>query len=314
MSEIKKINILEDVLGNFHREGDSQLLFTCPKCDHHKRKLSINVDKGLFKCWVCDWSGRNLYRIIRDYGNYQQKKSWRQFNQQIEINDFAEKLFGVESDVDTVHKINLPCSFISLANSHLPRNSKYPLNYLESRGITKKDILKWKIGYITDGEYSGRIVIPSFDLDGDVNYYIGRTYTNSWPKYKNPKIQKNMIFNHLYIDFDKDIVLVEGVFDAIKAGYNSIPLLGSTLTAHSCLFREIIYNNTPIYLALDSDAKKKANKIIKLLLKYDIEVHNINVSPYHDVGEMTKEEFQRRKDSADVLTLDNYLINRIQDI
>jgi len=313
MSEDEKISILKDILGYYSREGTNQLLFKCPSCNHHKRKLSINIGKGLFKCWVCDWSGRNLYKILRRFGTYHQKQTWRRFDQQTDINHFAEKLFGSEEPAEQ-QKINLPAGFISLANASLPSTSAYPLNYLESRGITKKDILKWKIGYCSRGEYSSRIVVPSFDLDGDVNYYIGRTYTSSWPKYTNPKISKNIIFNHLYLDFDEDIVLVEGIFDAIKAGYNSVPLLGSTITENSALFREIVRNDAPVYLALDSDAKKKANKLIKLFLKYDIEIYNIDVTPYDDVGEMSKEEFTNRKNSADFITVDNYLMNRINNI
>ncbi len=313
MSEDDKINILKDILGSYYREGGSQLLFKCPKCDHHKKKLSINIEKGLFKCWVCDWSGRNLYRIVRGYGSYHQKQTWRQFDQQTDVNHFAEKLFGVH-EPERVQKIDLPNNYISLANKVLPSTSQYPLNYLESRGITKKDILKWKIGYCSQGEYSSRIVVPSFDLDGDVNYYVGRTYAGKWPKYTNPKISKNIIFNHLYLDFDEDLVLTEGVFDAIKAGYNSVPLLGSTITEQSSLFREIVKNDTPVYLALDSDAKQKSNKLIRLFLKYGIEIYNIDVAPYSDVGEMSKEEFKTRKNSAEIVTTENYLLNRISNI
>jgi DNA primase len=313
MSEDEKVNILKEVLGHYSREGNNQLLFKCPSCDHHKKKLSINIKKGFFKCWVCDWSGRNLYKILRRYGSYHQKQIWRQSFQQVDVNHFAEKLFGVE-EIIKQQKIDLPPGFISLVNSNLPNTSIQPLNYLESRGITKKDILKWKIGYCSEGEYFSRIVVPSFDLDGDVDYYVGRTYANSWPKYTNPKISKNIIFNHLYLDFDEDLVLVEGVFDAIKAGYNSVPLLGSTITESSKLFKEIVRNDTPVYLALDSDAKKKTNKLVKLFLKYDIELYNIDVFPYGDVGEMSKEEFIVRKSSADILTADNYLLNRIHDI
>lgn len=314
MSEIKKINILEEILGRFIREGNSQLLFSCPKCDHHKKKLSINIEKGYFKCWVCDWSGRNLYKIVRNCGNYQQKQAWRRFTQQVEINDFAEKLFGTEEAVEETQKINLPPGFVSLANKTLPGTAAYPLNYLESRGITKEDILQWKIGYCSEGEYASRIVVPSFDIDGDVNYYIGRTYADIWPRYTNPKISKNIIFNHLYLDFDEDIILTEGVFDAIKAGRNSVPLLGTTLVENSKLFKEIVRSGTSVYLALDLDAKKKTNKLIKLFLKYDIEVYSIDTLPYSDVGEMTHKEFIARKDCADVLTLDNYLLNRIRGI
>ena len=313
MSEDEKISILKEILGYYNREGTNQLLFKCPSCDHHKKKLSINIEKGLFKCWVCDWSGRNLYKILRRYGTYHQKQTWRRFDQQTDINHFAEKLFGIEEST-TQQKINLPSGFVSLANLNLPSTASRAINYLESRGTTKKDILKWKIGYCSEGEYSSRIVIPSFDLDGDVNYYVGRTYANSWPKYTNPKISKNIIFNHLYLDFDEDVVLVEGVFDAIKAGHNSVPLLGSTITESSNLFKEIAKNDTPVYLALDSDARKKANKLIKLFLKYDIETYDVDISPYNDVGDMSKREFTARKNFANVLDADKYLLNRIHDI
>jgi len=154
----------------------------------------------------------------------------------------------------------------------------------------------------------------SFDKDGELNYFVTRAYDNNWRKYLNPPSKKDIIFNRLYLDFSKDMVLVEGVFDAVTAGDNSVPLLGSTLTERSKLFYEIVKNDTPIYLALDPDAKRKADKIIKLLLKYDVQIHTINVAPYKDVGEMTKKEFLARKHSAEVLTLDDYLLSRIKGI
>ena len=314
LSEEEKLKILKDILGYFHRESEKQILFKCPKCDHHKRKLSVNTEKGFFKCWVCDWSGRNLYKIIRSFGNYKQKQEWRKLNQQVEINDFADKLFGKQNSAEETQKVDLPLSYISLANTSLPRNALPALNYLESRGISREDILKWKIGFCPTGEYASRIVVPSFDNDGDINYYIGRSYSNTWPKYINPNIKKNIIFNELYLDFTEEITIVEGVFDAMKAGFNSVPLLGSTLTYNSKIFKKIIENDTKVYLALDADVQKKIDNIIKLFLKYGIELYNIDVAPYNDVGEMTNGEFINRKESASLLTLDNYLINRIRGI
>ena len=312
LSKERKINLLKKVLGVSHNKGDEHL-FYCPKCDHHKKKLSINIQKNVFKCWVCDWSGRNIYRIIRKYGDFNTKNEWRSLNQEIEVQNFHEKLFGIAGDI-LPQKINLPIEFISLVNKNLPRTSILPLNYLESRGVFKDDIIRWKIGYCSSGEYGGRIVIPSFDNTGNINYYITRAYDGDWKKYLNPKISKNIIFNHLYLDFDEDMIIVEGVFDAIKAGNNSIPLLGSTLTENSILFYEIVKNDTPIYLALDLDADKKTNKLIDLFLKYDIEVHRINIEPYNDVGEMFKSQFLERKQNSICLNSDNHLLNRIGEI
>jgi len=308
MSKIKKLKILESILGSSYDKGQESL-YACPKCEHHKRKLSVNIEKNVFKCWVCDWSGRNVYRIVRNYGTTNDKYEWKSFEDQVEVRNFSQSLFAEKEK--ELQKISLPESFISLANKKLPPTSLYPLNYLKSRGIGKKDIIKWKIGYCSTGKYANRVVFPSFDKDGDVNYFVTRAYDRNWQKYLNPNVSKDIVFNDLYLDFDEDIILVEGVFDAIKAGTNSVPLLGSTLNENSKLFYEIVKNDSSVYLALDPDAHKKTSKLINLFLKHDIETYLIEVSPYDDVGEMSNEEFCNRKQRAVLLDTNNYLLSRI---
>jgi len=214
MSNGKKLKILKSTLGYSHRSGN-ELLFECPKCQHHKNKLSVNIDKDVFKCWVCEYAGRSIYRLIRRYGTLEQRREWASLTQEIETKSLSEALFGKE-EIEPEQVLELPKEFISLANRKLPKTSLYPLNYLESRGFTKRDIIKWKMGYCLDGEYEGRIIIPSFGMTGKANYFIARSYSGDWKKYQNPKVSKDIIFNELYLDFDEDMILVEGVFDAIK--------------------------------------------------------------------------------------------------
>ena len=311
MSEAEKIKILSNVLGTSYREGHNQLLFYCPSCEHQKKKLSINVERNLFKCWVCDYSGRNVFRIIKRFGTYSDKKEWSRLTQRVEIENFSEKLFGsVENEIE---RLSLPEGFISLTNRSLPPTSIYPLNYLRSRGVTKKDIIRWQIGYCSSGKYEGRVIFPSFNLSGDLNYFVGRSYAGDWKRYINPSTKNDIVFNHLSLDFLQPIVIVEGVFDAVKSGINSVPLLGSTLSEESILFSEIVKNDTTIYLALDSDAKKKAERMIRLFLKYDIEIYVIDIEQtvHEDVGEMSKEEFETLKTKAEKLDAEKFLINRI---
>ena len=97
------------------------------------------------------------------------------------------------------------------------------------------------------------------------------------------------------MDFDEDIILVEGTFDALNAGDGAVPLLGSTLRENSKLFQEIVKNDSTVYIALDQDAEKKARRLIRSLLEYDIEVYKVNLDGYADVGEMPKDEFNKRK-------------------
>ena len=301
--EAKKI--LHETLGNYYDKGH-ELLFTCPACGHHKRKFSVNLDKNVFKCWVCDYRGRNIRRIIRRFGSYLQLQKWDSTSGRADLERFAD-LFSEEELETGSQKIQLPEEFISLTSRKAPATGRYALKYLESRGVSKQDILKWKIGYCFDGEYRNRIIIPSFDEDGDCSYFIARSYTGDSYKYKNPRASKDIVFNDLFIDWNTDLVLVEGVFDALVAG-NAVPILGSTLRSGSDLLRKIVRNDTPIYIALDPDAAKKERRIIDMLLRYDIELYKIDVTGYEDVGSMPKEIFAQRKENASFIDRDNYLL------
>ena len=305
MNKPEAKRILNEVLGYF-KESGQELLFKCPSCNHHKRKLSVNLDKNAFKCWICDYRGRNLRRLVRRHGSYVQLSKWDKITNRFDLANFAD-LFMDQSDREEEIKVELPQEFRTLTSKDRPLISNPAFRYLRERGLSKDDILKWKIGYCYEGQYRNRIIIPSFNDDGDTNYFIARSYSGDSYKYKNPRASKNIVFNELFIDWDQDLVIVEGVFDAIVAG-NAVPILGSTLRADSRLIQKIVYNDTPVYIALDPDAEAKERKIIQTLLKYDIELYKIDVSGYEDVGSMPKEIFERRKQQASFIDNDNYLL------
>lgn len=306
MSTADKIKILTEFLGSYYAAGD-EYLFACPSCQHRKRKLSINLIKNKFKCWVCDYSGKEIYRLVRRFANREHKNKWRQISE-IDINDF-ENIFK-EQEQEAKETASLPEEFISLANKNLPLNSMQARKYLKNRGISKEDIVRWKIGYCPSGHYGKRIIIPSFSDSGRLNYFIARSYDNSWRKYLNPSVSKDIIFNELYIDWQSDIILVEGAFDAIVAGENSLPLLGSTLRENSFLFQKLVENESKVFIALDPDAEKKSLKLISDLLLYGVKIYKIDIAPYPDVGEMDKEEFKKRKKEAVLINSNNYLLAR----
>ena len=301
--EAKKI--LHETFGNYIDKG-TELLFTCPACNHHKRKFSINLDKGAYKCWICDYRGRNIRRSIRRFGTYTQLQKWDEITNRTDLERFSD-LFMEDQCQARREKIQLPDEFTSLCSDNIPATATYALKYLQKRGITKADIIKWKIGFCFSGEYRNRIIVPSFDEDGDCSYFIARSYSGDSYKYKNPRASKDIVFNELYIDWNKDLVLVEGVFDALVAG-NAVPILGSTLRSGSDLLRKIVRNDTPIYIALDPDAADKERRIIKMLLEYDIELYKIDISGHEDVGSMSKEDFIQRKNNATFIDRDNYLL------
>lgn len=305
--------VLKKVLGSHYHSGD-EILFYCPKCKHHKKKLSVNLDKNKFKCWICDYRGNSIRRLIKRHGSFLDQQEWAKHDATVEIASF-EDVFSTEQEIEKQYEqvINLPEEYKTLCSSRLSLASKPILRFLYDRGLTKQDILKWKIGYCPSGEYKERVVVPSFNEDGDVNYFIARTYGRDWMKYKNPPASRDIIFNELYVDFDDDLVIVEGVFDAIVAG-NAVPILGSSLKEDSKLLKKVVEHDTPVYIALDPDVETKAMRLIKKMLTLDIEVYKIDIKPYADVGEMTKKQFNIRKQEAQLMTNDSFLERAIFSI
>jgi DNA primase len=166
------------------------------------------------------------------------------------------------------------------------------------------------MGFCNYGEYQNRIIIPSFDSSGHLNFFTARSYTEAWLKYKNPRISKDIIFNDLNIDWSSSVTLVEGPFDAIKCA-NSIPLLGSSLRENSKLFQKICKYKPDIFLAMDQDAKSKQFTMAKKLKQYGIRVRIIDTYPHSDIGEMSKKEITRRKQNASIVSEVDYLRYRL---
>ena len=209
-------------------------------------------------------------------------------------------------------KIDLPDEFNTLTSNKLSASALPALSYLRRRDIEREEIITWKIGCCSNGLYKDRIIIPSFDKDGDINYFIARSFTKAaFPKYKNPTASKKIIFNELFIDFEQPLVIVEGVFDAINAGGNIVPILGSTLDEQHPLFQKIIEHNTTIYLALDHDAQKKEVSIARSLRAYGIDVYKINTKGYQDVGVMPRNIYHNRKKTAKIFTETSLLSHRL---
>ena len=72
----RKIRIIEDFLGSYFK-SKNEFLFYCPKCKHHKPKFSVNFDKNVFKCWVCDYNGRNISHLVSSYGKPKNNSEWK---------------------------------------------------------------------------------------------------------------------------------------------------------------------------------------------------------------------------------------------
>ena len=312
----EQLKILRNILGDFYTSGEESL-FQCPFCNHHKKKLSVNLEKNAYQCWVCGAGSKDIYRLIRRFGSFKQKDQWRELaGTAPALSRFGVDMFNAITGEETeeLQVVPLPEGYKTLSEPSTSLSYRKAKSYLAKRGITQQDGLWWRMGYCSTGPYKGRIIIPSFDTQGNISYFVARSFDGHPRRYLNPPVSRNIVFNELMINFDKEVIIVEGVFDAIKAGKNAIPILGSNLTERGKLFRKIVENDTPVILALDADATKKSSRIKKLFLKYGIEVREIDTEGFEDVGEMTKKQFTKVLNKATFINETNYLHQAITNI
>jgi len=275
-------NLLESVLGAVKHSGDEST-FNCPYCNHHKKKLVINTLTEKWHCWVCGIKGIGVERIFKKLGAFDKIAKLKRITK---IKTFTK------TDVEKDH-VFLPLEFTPIVNgvSSSPefRNAA---RYLKSRGLTKIDILRHNIGYCESGPYSGMIIIPSYDEQGILNYYVGRSYYDSTFKHKNPKVSKDVIGLELLINWSEDINICEGMFDAITIGENAIPIFGKFLPKK--LKAKIRESETKkVNIILDSDARKEAIELCEYLMAEGIDVHMVNIPEGTDPNELGKEEVKK---------------------
>jgi DNA primase len=121
------------------------------------------------------------------------------------------------------------------------------------------------------------IIIPSYDENGTLNYFVGRNFGPGDIKYKNPQASKNIIGFDLLINWDSPIVLCEGTFDAMAIKRNAIPLLGKTLPEK--LMKKIVSSSVKqVFIALDNDALKQALEYCQTLLNHGKEVFLVDLN------------------------------------
>jgi hypothetical protein len=259
-------------------------------------------------------SGKDIWTLIKRFGTYEAREKWKIISGRTDLSDFEEEdRFSFEKPKKKKNEIlYLPKEYeFVLTSKH--KKAKEALKYLKERGVGEEEIYFWKIGICSSGDYENRIIVPSFNVDGKLDFFVSRAYSaEAWPPYILSKVPKSeIIFNELSIDWNKEITLVEGVFDAFTAGRNSIPLLGSSIKEESKLFQKIIEKKPKLYLCLDADAKKKSLKILEKLVQYDVEVCLIWLD-YEDINVIGREKFLEYREKAICYNSDNLFEQKIE--
>ena len=194
----QKLKLIESCLGKYQLSGDEKnASINCPFCKAKgkvptKKKLSINIETGVYHCWVCESKGRNIGAVAFKFGPN------REYSKKLSK---AYGGFKKQEEAIKEETVSLPEDFTLLTNLSKKQNTKYKyhLTYLKNRGFSIDDHHKFCIGVSDAYEYKNSVIFPSHDLDGNLNYFISRSIDKkSYIRYKNCKVsRKEVIFREL---------------------------------------------------------------------------------------------------------------------
>ncbi len=280
----------------------TQYQFNCPSCADEKGyvdgkyNLECDFSRLIFHCWSCGFSG-SFSRLIKKYGGRSLLKEYFELVNYLKSSALYE-FADVEKHFGARERLKLPQTFTKIKISSC--RDKRLKEYLAKRNINQKIINKFNIGYTTwdeeDKNWSNRIIIPSYDEFGNLNYFIGRDFlpekedsTFKRIKYKNCDAdKKEIVFQESLIDFDSDIYLCEGGLDCVFMS-NALSLLGKTLPKDCKTYEAIVERaNAKVVVCLDNDTKEEETlKICRMLndTRLSGRIWYVRMDEYKDFGD-----------------------------
>lgn len=260
--------------------------FKCPECPKRgkgpdrKKHLSVNVSKGVLHCFRCGFGkGVNAERYCQEHN------------------------LDVDGEWGTWSPINRTLQPLRLPNEYTTDFTKKTLfgpetlQYLLKRGLSRELIAAYDIGHCPSGTHHHRIILPVYENGILVNFQ-GRDWSGvQEPKYLGPfehhgKPDTDAMFNLPRAARSGVVVLVEGIFDALRLPDHAVALLGKggwTAAKHS---RLLAAKPVCVYLCLDDDAREEEQQIHEDLAGCIPHVETIKLAA-HDLGSAGTAEMVR---------------------
>ena len=234
----------------------------CPFCadetgkEDKRQSLSVAIDSGYYSCWKCetkgfvDVDGIPLQPRRRTYGRVEPKV------------------------------IVPPPNFVPLSNP----SAVYARQYLKARELDLEICESAGVGTCSRGGYSNRVIVPIIKPDDQWGGWVARLWckpaADGWDsiRYLYPKgmDRGNLLYNERAV-YDESattpLIVVEGVFDALRHWPNAVAVLGKPTDGHLNILRR---TNRSIAVVMDPDARKKGWALtmqLRLYRKHAVQVH-----------------------------------------
>lgn len=269
---------------------------TCLDCG--KLKMFIHASstdryKGYWRCWACGIKG-DIFDLVSRISQVSRREAFARVvggseEEYIQAGPILKIEFNgwdKEQKILINPPIDLPLNFSPILK--LPKDH-IGYRYARSRGLTDEMMKRFDVRYSSTMK---RIVFPITHRGVTVGWQARTISTEGISKLLSSEgLKKSLVLYNFDAVQDKTYVtVVEGPIDAIKAGnFNSVALLGKSMSEHQYRLLLRLQHLRTIFLALDPDAYKQSMELAERLASiYTVRV--VRLPQNKDIGDCTNDE------------------------
>ena len=286
----------EDRLGeSIKTDGDYR--FNCPYCDSGRNlhKLYIDMEDGIYHCFNCGQSGR-LAKLVSyiDGLSYRQSSSLLEslglYSYNVSSSNISESdkillLFNQENPKETIKTDLKPAPFVigyhSLYENINSKEAEPFFEYCKTRGFSLEQIRDYNIGYVKHGKFrmpddsfrslNNSLIFLTYNNMGKYIYWNSRSIVESKiksvnaPEFGGCYSKKSCIFNFDQARLKKEVVITEGVPDALTLGLSGMGTFGKQVTTSQVELLSALPSDSKLFIMLDMDAKENMIDLAKKL-------------------------------------------------
>jgi len=302
-----------DVTNERQTNRGFQVFAVCPFCGKGKDHFSVNVETGVYACYICGDGSANrsagsyvdlvfaLNPSLRKPSNtydspgryyYAKKKVVDLFLKEhvsdISMDDLARIYDRTAITTPGGYKTSL--SLLNEVEGTVSLDSggfaKLACHYLTSRGVDIDYAMEQGMVVGTTKRYMGYLLIPVWE-SGLILSFVARAYLANSLRYTGPTLQEGwtpksqLVYGIDSIRRDKSCIVVEGIFDALALrGLTTVALLGKVITTEQT--RKLIDRKpSRVTVLLDAGFDSAAREVANHFVGF---IPDIRIASMEDVG------------------------------
>lgn len=270
----------------------------CPRCGG-KQKLYVNRITKMFICFKCPDEFRGgLIKLISTLD----RMTWSEAANYVRSAYTGPRVRSAPISIPApvTREAAMPENYRKLTDPNDPRQKPYWDYALNKRRLTVDQVLRYGMGFCLLGPYAFRLIVPIINY-GRLFSFVARDITGrSDRKVLTPpeNLQKKALFNLDSLHGHESVVIVEGVFDALRADDRCVASLGKTLSAtQQHLLRQAGVRR--LVFAWDEDAYRETTNVAWRLASLFEEVKVALLPKGVDPSDMDEKAFRRVLDEAE---------------